>query len=886
MKHHTTLALTIFILLLLVSACGPDQPQELTNDDVLPSTQTSTFTQIPTSMDELRIIDLDDQRNQLEIIHLEPTILSPGDTLHVSTQQSIDGEITISLNGESLSTQLFSGSSAALNLPGDIPEGQYLVEIFDQSGLVGISTFRVSAAPGIWLSTSRIFSDPQSSTILRVNSYLLPEDSIGAIYLTAPDGTSTPFVPDENGNLVPGLAVSTSEFLDRNLYLDQTLSGSILFKTNMLDLEEGESADQWFSNSVSISDCQQPSRVSGTIQGSGYINAVWMNGQIQSNTIYTDDGSFNLDVGPGFVIVQSMAETTSGYQFVQQVLGVTCGEEIQLSADLEIRSRTTVSPREVRSASIISAGILSGLNAANMSQGKTDEICRQGLIDSSVTINGQPDPQAARAAGFALKDALTATSPHFSAVTQSDIADLLHAAAKEALETDGEVNLDQVNAALAADFLIRLTSSTLGESLPLMVRSIKFLEGDQQVTTSDMSNLESLGQPNNPVYVDFAEKFSHSAICGQVDPEEKTVSLGEQVPLTYKVYDLSGANSDGAEISVSEPQCGELSPESGTIQSGIFESNYQFPEDQFCTVELDFSAEWGGPVGRLKTKPREAIARISAQKAYMELSVGYIPGIGNQNANIVEVATLYEEWEEARSPGDLPPISQNGDCKFIDDGQTVVDQFWYETVNSPGKRAESSFSVLFYSDLTNPINEYSTKQADHFLLRMQTYAWSVPVEDDTPAREASAYAGNGSIISMGLPSTAFVIDIYNPGELPITPIINWNSSVSNDGGDYSGMIFYKIIPCGTDAGFESYGAFLGGNIQELYYFDSEEGGELTGLATLPEMTDQRTQVVLYIINYSIATSIRDDEDGIYHSSLNKLITDVDIYLSQEVGSSE
>ncbi len=886
MKHYAKLVLTTSILLLLVSACGSDQPQELANDYVPTSTQTSTSTQTPASTDEPGVIDLDDQRNRLEIIHLEPTILSSGDTLHVSTRQPIDGEITISQSGEALSTQSFSGSSASLNLPGGIPDGQYLVEIFDQRGLVGISTFRVSAGPGIWLTTNGIFPDPYSSTIIRVNSYLLPEDTVGAIHLTAPDGTSTPFVPDMNGYLVPGLAVPISEFMDRDLFLDQTLSGNFLFKVNMVDPEGGETADQWLSNSVSVSTCQQPSRVSGTMQGSGYVNAVWMNGQIQSNTMYTDTGSYNLDVGPGFVIVQTMAETTSGYQFVQQVIGVTCGEEIQLSTDLEIRSRIAVNPREVRSASIVSAGILSGLNAANLYPGKTDEICRQGLIDSSVIINGQPDPDAARAAGYALKDALAATSPHFSAVTQSDIIDLLHAAAKEAMETDGEVNLDQVNTALAADFLIRFTTSTLGESLPLLVRSIKFQEGDQQVTTSDMSNLESLGQANNPVYVDFAEKFSHSAICGQVDPEEKTVSLGEQVPLVYKVHDLSGANADGAKVSVSEPECGTLTPESGTIQSGTFETNYQFPEDQFCTEELDYSAEWDSPVGLLKTKPREAIARISAQKAYMELSVGYIHGIGDQNANIVEVATFYEEWDEARSPGDLQPISQDGDCKFIEGGQPLVDQFWYETVNDLGKRAESSFSLRSYADLTDPINEYSTDEADHFLLRMQTYAWAVPVEDDTPAREASAYAGNGSIISMGIPSTAFIIDIYNPGELPITPIVNWNSIVSNDDGDYSGMIFYKIIRCGTDAGLESYGAFLSGNIQELYYFDAEGGGELTGLVTLPEMTDQRTQVVLYVINYSIATSIRDDEDGIYLSSLNKLTTEVDIYLSQEIDNSQ
>jgi hypothetical protein len=880
MKHYTKLALLFSILLLLVSACGTDQPEDLTNNNDLISNQE------PASGDGTGPVGLDDQRNRLEIIQLEPAILSAGETLQVSTQQAIDGEITISQNGEVLSTHPFSGSSAALNLPSDIPDGQYLVEIFAQNGLVGVSTFRVSAAPGVWLRTDRSFADSQSSTILQVKSYLLPEDSLGAIYLTAPDGSSIPFVPDESGNLVPGLAVATSEFLDRDLYLDQTIHGTIVFKANKLDLQGDQTTDQWVSNSVSISACQQPSSISGKMQGSGYVNAIWMNGQIQSNTIYTDSGAYQLDVGPGFVVVQTIADSTSGYQFDQQVLGITCGEEIQLSADLDILSKTVAGFQDAQLALIGSGGVFSGTSAAIASAGSQDEICRQGLIDSSVTINGQPDPAAAKAAGFALKAALATTSPRFSAVTQSDIVDLLQEAVNEAMETDGEVNLDQVNAALATDFLIRLTATTLGESFPLLVRSIKFLEGDQQVTTSGMSSPESLGQANNSIYTDFAEKFSHSAICGQVDPEEKTVKLGDQVPLTYKVLDLSGGNADGAKVSVSDPECGTLSPDSGTIQSGLFETTYQFPEDQFCTEELDFSAEWGSPVGQLKTRPHEAIARISAEKAYMKLSVGYIPGIGNQNANIVEVATVYEDWEEARAPGDLPPIAQAGDCKFIDDGQTLVDQFWYKTVTSPGKRAESSFSVLSYSDLTKPINEYSTNKADHFLLRMHTYAWAVPVEDDTPAREASAYAGNGSIISMGLPSTAFIIDIYNPGELPITPIVNWNSSVHNDDGAYSGMIFYKIISCGTDAGLESYGAFLGGNIQMLYYFDDEEGGELSGLATLPEMTDQRTQIVLYIVNYSIATSIRDDADGIYHSSLNKLTTEVDIYLSQEINSSQ
>ena len=440
--------------------------------------------------------------------------------------------------------------------------------------------------------------------------------------------------------------------MGRDLYLDNSYNGSLQFRSGVL-FQEVDSAEQDLtSNIVNISDCQIPTTISGNLSSSGYINAIWINGEIISRSLYTENGAYQMEIGPGFALIQTITEGADGYQFLQQVLGDTCGEVVELSTELEILSIATRLPGGAKLASPhqkSSFPAASRLPSVNAGQA---EVCRRGLIDTAVTIDGQPDPGLSRAAGLALKQAILEKSPHFSAVTQSDIVDLLEAAAQEALKNDGEVDLEQVTSALATDFMIRLTASTLGDSFPFLIRSIKTNQGDQEISASGQTNQSDLTRSSSAAYADFVEEFSHTAFCGQVDPEKKIVSLGEEVQLEYSAYDLSGASANGAEVTVSEPECGTIDPQNGSIDGGIFESRYQFPEDQFCTASLDYSAKWDGPVGDLETKPGEAIAVISPELPEMTLSVGYIPGIGSQNANIVETATFFEKWDEARAPAD------------------------------------------------------------------------------------------------------------------------------------------------------------------------------------------------------------------------------------------
>ena len=295
-------------------------------------------------------------------------------------------------------------------------------------------------------------------------------------------------------------------------------------------------------------------------------------------------------------------------------------------------------------------------------------------------------------------------------------------AARNAADSDGEVDLDAVNTALDTDFLIRLTASTLGESLPVLINSIPSQDGDRALFVSAKSSTELLGSVGNLAYQKFASQFISSAICGEVEPEHKKINLGEEVPLEYRVTDLSDAPADGATVTISEPECGTLDPNGGPANGGIFNTTYQSPEDQFCSEELAFSAEWNGPLGGLKTKRGEAIAKIAPQKPYLELSVGYVPGIGNQNANIVEVATLFEEWTEARAPGGLNPVSQAGECGYLEGGQSLFDEYWYQTVSSPGKRAESAFSILPFSNLTDRVTGYSDTEVD------RSSVWGSPAQ--------------------------------------------------------------------------------------------------------------------------------------------------------------
>ncbi len=845
---------------------GPEMPPESDADEA----------ELQLLLDELaeNENDLQERVQGMSLVAM-PEVTAAGSEILFEGDVGLAGTL-VSVGGR-LPEAAFSAGNGLLTIPAGTPDGIYYVILQTDAGIAAWTSVRVASSPGVWLRVDRQYKVEGVPVRLSVQAYDLPESAVGAVYATDDANSEpVPYVPDENGVLFPGAPVPVAELTGRILTLPGAVSGLLQVNTGPDLFTESESPNyEYSSDPWSLSICSEYSMITGQSDGPAIANAVWFEGSVRSWSVMVAGDSYQLAVRPGVVLVQVAYQDGTRSE---GLVSVGCGEVVEITESGEELNKSAAFPMHAFSST---TGLFR--NSPNLLlQPGGDEVCRSAVILPYVSVDGELDEEISQGAGLALKTVISEKAPRASVLTYADIQSLFEQAAEamEAGEGDEPEELPALELAIAAvqsDFLVNLRAARLGRSMAAVVSGLPMLEGDAQVNASGSGRDSEVQSPGFGVYQDFSDKFSHAAICGEVQPEDSVVNSSEQVELDYRLTDLAGEDIDGADVKISTPACGELDPDNGSTEGGMFETTYTYPDDTNCVENLDFTAEWSGPSGGVKTEPKEAIAHIAPEPVTVDLYAGFVPGV-SQEAYLASAQALLEERQLKVDPagGTLAAIFEAGDCKFLEGGNPVNQQFWMAQASAGGQKAEG------YTSAFN-LDEYDLAAIENGVvpqgrqLRFFTRASAFPTRDDGVSRVAAAFAGNFSdvFITGQIASTVFLFDIHNPSKLTnISPQFVWESQVSNDGGGYETFIFYKVINCGTDAGLSGMETFFSLNGTLLMSFSEEEAGALNGSVVLPDIKEERYQVLMYVMSVSSAGSIQDTEYGIYHSAITRMQVDV------------
>jgi hypothetical protein len=497
-----------------------------------------------------------------------------------------------------------------------------------------------------------------------------------------------------------------------------------------------------------------------------------------------------------------------------------------------------------------------------LGQAGGEEPCRTGMIFPRVYDAEGVNVSQSTLAGLALKTAMNDAANRALVLSMSDARALADAAAEAYLMSGDNEEWDSAIEALASmagsDFVINLTAARLGQRYGVDTAALPWNPEDAQVRAGGQGNPGALFDHTFEVYTALAEKFRQAAICGSAEPERALIGMDEELAISYRVTDLGGEGADGASVQISAPKCGRLDPESGAVEGDTFETRFTFHTEAYCAEDLVFNAEWSGPHGTLKTMQEETIVRISPQLPELKLYAGAAPGIGN-TAALSSAITLQQDYDVQNLPPDLPIFIQDLECGFLEGGLELTKQTFSTMSESTRKRAHST--VSFYTSA-----DYEGAQADVPVHRVQMLmelgTWAIETESDNVIRGAWASGANASDPNLTrTPGTLLVFDIQNPGNLALTPIVDWHLGHDiDDASGYGVLVFYKVLECGDDPAIDSLFSFVadGGILVES---DSELPGQLSGVVPLREFEGDRQQIIMWVTSMLTSASIRDDDSG-------------------------
>jgi hypothetical protein len=889
MKRYRLLKYTLISLILLASwSCG------LTGSD-------TENLSLPSELDGVDDISLPDYP-LISSIAAEPRVVSPGDQVALTGANGLSGLVTFTTpSGNQLTVDLLEGSGL-FTLPQDALAGFYTGTLETETGALAISSFRASGEPGVWLRASQRYVSASEMTVLSIDVSRLPEETVAAVYVQSePGGPFNTFVPDEAGRLAPGIPVPLDDLVGRALLLEAGLRGAIQVRVEPSgsDLATGiifsdtpatadaefPSFDGWISNTLQISACNEPGTITGEMAGGGFVNAVWADGTLRSNAVYTADGAFALEAGPGMVLVQRFhVDAEPLMEPVNQLVAVGCGESIHL-AQAGIAKVAAVSSLRYWTAPRSNSGQSPGefLTSRLAAQSGGGEPCRTGIIVPNVRdadgLNRLQSALASVALKIALNEAASQAMVHSLSDAQALLEAIAEAQSTSADEEDWDSMMEAVQSMAASDFVISLTAARIGQRYGVNTAALPTLPEDAQVRASGQGDPGALFDPTFSVYAELAEKFGQAAICGSAEPEREQIDMDEELTIRYRVTDLSGEGAVGASVRISPPECGRLDPDTGSVEGEQFETRFTFHTDEYCAEELEFEAEWSGPQGMVKTRPEESIVHISPELPELTLYAGAAPGIGN-TAALATAITLYEDYDVKDQPAVISPFTQDLQCGFLEGGLELTNQYFFARSESVGKRAESL--VQFFTS-ADEVGTSEDVPVNRILLNMQLDTWAIEIEDENVIRGAWASGANHSDPNLTRsPGTLLVFDVKNPGNLPTTPIVNWQLRGSiDDASGYSVLVFYKVIECGDDPAIDSLFSFVadGGILLES---DSEIPGPPTGVVTLPEFKGDRQQIIMWVTSLLTTASIRDDDAGANIGGRARLHFQLSVNLAQEI----
>jgi len=814
-------------------------------------------------------------------IEAEPSVVSPGQQVTLSGVEGVSGTLTfISPEGDSITTSIEDGRGG-ISLSENAPAGRYTGMMETEDGALAFSTFRIAEEPGIWLSASQRFVSPGEQTVLSIETYGLPEETVATVYMLSDTGEPMSIlVPDEAGQLIPGIPALLSDLEGRPLLLDGRYQGGVQVRVEpagsepsddtgisellLTDVDEIPLFEGWASNTVQLTACIQSGVITGDIGGEGFVNAVWADGTMQSNAVYTSDGSFSVEAGPGLVLVQSFrVDQETIPEPESQLLAMGCGESLELAqvGGAKVASLASAWTSIWHPYTHVQAPGEFPLFQPN-AQSTGSEPCRTGMIFPKVYDADGINISQSTLASLALKTGMNNAANRAMVQSLSDARALADAAAEAYLRSGDRDAWDSAIEAIASmaesDFVINLTAARVGQRYAVETAALPWNPEDTQVRAGGRGNPGALFDHTFEVYTELAEKFRQAAICGSAEPERTFIAMDEEVAIRYRVTDLGGEGTDGASVQISTPKCGRLDPESGTVEGDTFETRFTFHTQEYCAEELEFEAQWSGPQGTLKTKPQETIVRISPQLPELKLFAGAAPGIGN-TAALSSAITLYQDYDVQNQPTNLPIFIQDLECGFLEGGLELTNQYYFTQSESLGKRAESL--VSFYTS-ADEVDGQADVPVDRVQMQVQLDTWAIELDDENVIRGAWASGANASDPNLTqTPGTLIVFDIQNPGNLPVTPIVQWQlARAIDDASGYTVLVFYKTIECGDDPGIDSLFSFVG-NGDILLESDSEIPGPSADIITLPEFEGDRQQIIMWVTSMLTTASIRDDDSG-------------------------
>jgi hypothetical protein len=837
----------------------------------------------------------------LSSIDASPVVVAPGSQVELSAGSWISGSVTIHTPaGDPLTTEMNQGVGS-FPLPGDAPTGLYLAAFEDEDGSLAFGRFRVADEPGVWVTANRKYASVDQHIVLSVTSYDMPADAVAAVYLgPIIEGALGPLVPDENGRLLLGAPVPLVELSAKTLTVPGGYDGEIQVgvQRSLSASESGVSSpgdpntalspperfDGWTSNLVATSACDQPGSLQGDFGGPGFVNAIWADGFIQSTSTFTPTGSYSMVAGPGTVLVQFYAvdgETAAEPQV--EIVELGCGEVTRLSPTSEGLSSVYDGPAlAINSASNQRIGLMMA-RFRPLAQASGEEPCRTGMIFPRVNDANGINFSQSTLAGLALKTAMNDAANQALVLSMSDAQALAEAAVEAYAGSGDQEEWDSAIEALASmagsDFVINLTAARIGQRYGVETAALPWNPEDAQVRAGGQGNPGALFDHTFDVYTTLAEKFRQAAICGSAEPERALIAMDEEVAISYRVTDLGGEGADGANVQISAPSCGRLDPESGDIEGDTFKTRFTFHTQEYCAEDLEFKAEWSGPHGTLKTMQEETIVRISPQLPELKLYAGAAPGIGN-TAALASAITLHQDYDVQNLPPDLPIFIQDLECGFLEGGLELTDQTFYTSSETTGKRAHSTVSFYTSADYEGAQTDVPAHRVQ-MLMELDTSAFER--ESDNVIRGAWASAANASDPNLTrTPGTLLVFDIQNPGNLPVTPIVDWHlGPVIDDASGYSVLVFYKVLECGDDPGIDSLFSFVAdGDI--LLESDSDIPGPPSGFVDLREFEGDRQQIIMWVTSLLTTASIRDDDSGADVRGRARLIFSLNMNLGQVI----
>ena len=592
--RHVFTAFAILALSAFAACTGSDSGATPEASDS-PSTPTSTSQTGDQAAKTATTIDVPPPAEYYTLNVLSP-VAAPGASVTVEA----DGDPSTPLNligpaGVEFETT-WSGNRATLNLPASQAEGLYILQI---DGQPSFATLRVVAETSLHLATERSYVASQEGVILRASATLPVDDLIAQLVVEtdelgiadAPVGNY--YSPTASGALVALAPKPLAEFLDRPLYLPTGVVGSMRImagteETFLSDL----GVDEYESNPVSIGHCDEGSMVTGTTSGPALVRTVWAELGIRSAAVEAD-GDFWVEAGAGPVLVSVLMLEGSGGAPTPSYFAVDapCEDSVSIGAVM-------AGPPTNADSALVSA-------PAPSAMGTTPQVCRTIFV-SPIKINGGTDDW-----GPYVATELARALPHASVISQWD-ADQITAFEKlrQALDAGDDALMEQLGRVTGtADFVVTgSVKETLGEaSVALFAFHRRESDVDAQGSWSGGSIEAALLDQALP---ELAEDMRDSAICGAVFPEESSIESDEQVDLIYGLTDLAGKRVDGATVSITSPTLGTLDPDGGPSEDGGFETTFTPEVGASGSQGLEFTSEWSGDSGTVRTREDEAWTRI------------------------------------------------------------------------------------------------------------------------------------------------------------------------------------------------------------------------------------------------------------------------------------